>query len=69
MNKERKEEKTMYKTMKGYGVGSVLERTSYSKRYKDEKISSSRAVLELDVYKKEKDTNKRLCQLIRRKSK
>ena len=57
----------MNKIMKGYGVGSILERTSYSKSLMGKARNSSRAILELDIYRKNQDTKKRLCQLTRKR--
>lgn len=45
--------------MKGYGGVSLMELTNYSKQLATGRVVSSHAVLELDVYKKEKHTGKK----------
>ena len=61
----KKEREKMNKIMKGYGVWSVLERTSYTNRMVDKRCCSSRAVLELDVYKRDKSTKKKIWRLLK----
>ena len=58
------------KTMKGYSVGSVLERASYAKSTYEKRETSNRSIMELAVYNRTDNAKHNLWgKLVKRKSK
>lgn len=48
--------------MKGYSVGSVLERDSYAKSTYEKRETSNRSIMELDVYNRTDNDKHNLCE-------